>query len=182
MTTIHLGRYRHYKGNEYTVIGVARHSETQEELAVYRQEYGDHGLWVRPKTMFTETVEVEGRQVPRFQYVGPERSHAIPRNLFVDLPSTLPDELIEVLQATTIVRIERIVSHGHASPEGFWYDQDQAEFVVLLRGVARLQLEGDNPVEMKPGDCINIPAHKRHRVEWTTPGEPSVWLAVHYGD
>lgn len=64
------GRYRHYKGNEYTVLGVARHSETEEELVVYRQEYGDHGLWVRPKQMFCETVEVEGRRVPRFQFIG----------------------------------------------------------------------------------------------------------------
>lgn len=61
------GRYRHYKGKEYTVIGVARHSETQEELVVYRQEYGDHGLWVRPLAMFQEMVTVEGQEVPRFQ-------------------------------------------------------------------------------------------------------------------
>jgi hypothetical protein len=60
------GRYRHYKGNEYTVLGVARHSETLEELVVYRQEYGDRSLWVRPKRMFLETVEVGGRPVPRF--------------------------------------------------------------------------------------------------------------------
>lgn len=61
------GRYRHYKGNDYTVVGVARHSETQEELVVYRQEYGDNGLWVRPLAMFQEMVTVEGREVPRFQ-------------------------------------------------------------------------------------------------------------------
>jgi hypothetical protein len=67
------GRYRHYKGNEYTVLGVARHSETQEELIVYRQEYGDHGLWVRPKKMFMETVTVDGKEVPRFRYLGDER-------------------------------------------------------------------------------------------------------------
>lgn len=67
-----LGRYRHYKGNEYVVLGVARHSETQEELVVYRPEYGERGLWVRPKAMFLETVEVEGQPVPRFQFVGPE--------------------------------------------------------------------------------------------------------------
>ena len=66
------GRYRHYKGKDYTVIGVARHSETEEELVVYRQEYGEHGLWVRPLAMFLETVEVEGKVVPRFQYLGPE--------------------------------------------------------------------------------------------------------------
>jgi len=69
MTTITPGRYRHYKGNEYTVLGVARHSETLEELVVYRQEYGERGLWVRPATMFAETVVVEGRAVPRFQRI-----------------------------------------------------------------------------------------------------------------
>jgi hypothetical protein len=61
------GRYRHYKGNDYTVIGIARHSETQEELVVYRQEYGDNGLWVRPLAMFVETVEVDGELVARFE-------------------------------------------------------------------------------------------------------------------
>ena len=64
------GRYRHYKGNEYTVLGVALHSETNEELVVYRQEYGDHGLWVRPKQVFLETVTFDGQTVPRFQYFG----------------------------------------------------------------------------------------------------------------
>ena len=66
------GHYRHYKGSEYTVIGVARHSETEEELVVYRQDYGERGLWVRPKEMFQETIEVEGQMVPRFEYLGPE--------------------------------------------------------------------------------------------------------------
>ena len=70
MTTVQPGRYRHYKGNEYTVIGVALHSETQDELVVYRQEYGEHGLWVRPRPMFSETVKVEGRDVHRFQPLG----------------------------------------------------------------------------------------------------------------
>jgi hypothetical protein len=69
MSEIKPGRYRHYKGNEYTVLGVARHSETQEELVVYRQEYGDHALWVRPTKMFTETVRVDGQEVPRFRYL-----------------------------------------------------------------------------------------------------------------
>ena len=63
------GRYRHYKGNEYVVIGVARHSETDEELVVYRPDYGEQGLWVRPKEMFMETVEFDGQQVPRFQFL-----------------------------------------------------------------------------------------------------------------
>jgi hypothetical protein len=72
-SSIQTGRYRHYKGNEYTVIGTARHSETLEELVVYRQEYGDHGLWVRPRQMFLETVTVDGKEVPRFQYLGDAR-------------------------------------------------------------------------------------------------------------
>ena len=67
------GRYRHYKGKEYTVLGVARHSETHEELVVYRQEYGDHGLWVRPKQMFMETVTVDDKEVPRFRYLGDDQ-------------------------------------------------------------------------------------------------------------
>ena len=65
------GRYRHYKGNEYEVIGVARHSETDERVVVYRPLYNDTGLWVRPVAMFTESVEVDGRPVPRFAYLGP---------------------------------------------------------------------------------------------------------------
>jgi hypothetical protein len=65
------GRYQHYKGNYYEVLGVARHSETDEELVVYRPLYGDHGLWARPKAMFCESVTADGREVPRFRYVGP---------------------------------------------------------------------------------------------------------------
>lgn len=72
MIDVPLGRYRHYKGNEYTVLGVARHSETQEELVVYRPEYGERGLWVRPAAMFVENVIVDGRQVPRFQFLRAE--------------------------------------------------------------------------------------------------------------
>lgn len=67
MSCVQAGRYRHYKGNEYSVIGVARHSETDEQLVVYRQEYGERGLWVRPAAMFAETVDVDGRTVPRFE-------------------------------------------------------------------------------------------------------------------
>ncbi len=67
MPEVKTGRYRHYKGNEYEVIGVAKHSETLEELVVYRALYGEHALWVRPKAMFLETVEVGGKKVPRFQ-------------------------------------------------------------------------------------------------------------------
>ena len=69
--SIRAGRYRHFKGGEYEVLGVARHSETQDRLVVYRPLYGDGGLWVRPLVMFAETVTHDGREVPRFEYLGP---------------------------------------------------------------------------------------------------------------
>lgn len=102
-------------------------------------------------------------------------------NLFADIPNNLPEELFETLVSAQGVRIERIVSHGQASPEGFWYDQDTDEWVLLLRGAARLQFENsDMPLEMEPGGYVLIPAHTRHRVAWTDPSQPTVWLAVHY--
>ena len=102
-----------------------------------------------------------------------------PANLFADVPSHLPAELVTILLEAADLRIERIVSHGHASLADFWYDQPQAEWVIVLKGAARLQFE-DGMVEMKPGDFINIPAFKKHRVAWTTPDEPTVWLGVRY--
>lgn len=63
------GRYRHYKGNDYEVIGVARHSETEEPMVVYRTLYGNYDLWVRPLSMFTETVEINGEAIPRFRFI-----------------------------------------------------------------------------------------------------------------
>ena len=107
---------------------------------------------------------------------------ALPQNIFADLPSDLPEELVQTLCQTSGIRIERIVSHGHASPDGFWYDQDSHEWVLLIAGAARLRFEGEEPVEMRPGSFINIPAHKRHRVEWTDPNQPTIWLAIHYVD
>lgn len=102
-------------------------------------------------------------------------------NVFTDLPADLPEELIETLAHGPGVRIERIVSRGHHSPEGFWYDQDQDEWVVVLRGAARLEFEGDRPVELVAGSYVLIPAHRRHRVAWADPHQTTVWLAVHYG-
>ncbi len=173
------GRYRHFKGNEYTVLGTARHSETLEELVVYRQEYGDRGLWVRPKEMFLETVN----GVPRFQPSGsssPNVGESI-TNIFDELPQELPKEIVQTLLQAADVRIERIISHGHASAEDFWYDQPQNEWVIVLKGVARLEFE-DGMVEMKAGSFINITAFTKHRVHWTTPDEPTVWLGVRYGE
>ena len=102
-------------------------------------------------------------------------------HLFDDLPSSLPEELTEVLAQSQKVRIERIVSIGHSSPEGFWYDLAESEWVMVLKGEAKLLLEGElEPLTMQLGDHILIPAHRKHRVEWTTPDEPTVWLAVFY--
>ena len=100
-------------------------------------------------------------------------------NLFDEVPTPLPEELVQKILSGPNLRIERIVSHGHASPDGFWYDQEQNEFVVLLKGAARLRFE-DEVIDMIPGSSVNIPAHRRHRVEWTTPDGPTIWLAVFY--
>jgi cupin 2 domain-containing protein len=175
------GRYRHYKGNEYSVVGTARHSETLEELVVYRQEYGEHGLWVRPKGMFAETVTIAGREVPRFERL-PSRSENVGerlQNIFDELPQQLPKELVQILLQAADIRIERIVSQGHASPTTFWYEQPESEWVIVLRGAARLQFD-DGLLDMRPGDFVNIPAFKKHRVDWTTPDAPTIWLGVRY--
>ena len=103
-------------------------------------------------------------------------------NLFAEIPGDLPEEVIQPLLSTHGLRIERIISLGHASPEGFWYDQDAHQWVLLLKGAARLRFEGEESIDLRPGSFINIPAHWLHRVEWTDPHEPTIWFAVHYGD
>lgn len=182
------GSYRHFKGQPYTVLGTARHSETLEEHVVYRQAYGDHGLWVRPRAMFQEMVTAAGgRSVPRFAMQAstadssnaPGNDQGESGNLLEQLPATLPQELVQTLLTADGVRIERIVSHGHTSPQDFWYDQSDDEWVLILSGAAQLQFEGGT-VTLKPGDYLNIPAHRKHRVAWTTPDEPTIWLAVWY--
>ncbi|HWY87502.1 MAG TPA: DUF1653 domain-containing protein [Gemmataceae bacterium] len=183
MNALTPGRYRHYRGKEYSVLGVARHSETLEEFVVYRQEYGDHGLWVRPRQMFLETVNVDGREVPRFQHLEAERDNVLVNqgSLLAGIPASLPEELVELILREQNVRIERIISRGHVSPQDFWYDQDRHEWILLLRGAARLSIEGEEQaIEMIPGDFIFMPAHKRHRVTWTAPDEPTIWLAVFF--
>jgi cupin 2 domain-containing protein len=102
-------------------------------------------------------------------------------NLFADLAASREAEQFTDLLAVPGLRLERIVSLGQATPPGEWLDQDRAEWVILLRGAAGLLFEGEASVrDLKPGDYVTIPAHCRHRVEWTTPDEPTVWLALHY--
>jgi cupin 2 domain-containing protein len=97
-------------------------------------------------------------------------------------PPCLTDEQIETLVSENEVRIERIVSHGHSSAPGFWYDQPQREWVLVVAGHAALEIEGEAaPVELGAGDWIDLPARCRHRVLRTASDEPTIWLAVHIG-
>ncbi len=101
-------------------------------------------------------------------------------NLFAGLVSGAKDEKFDLLAQSPGVRIERIVSTGQSSPPGFWYDQPDDEFVILLSGSARLRFEQDErTLDLKPGDWIDIPAHCRHRVDATQADPPTVWLVVH---
>lgn len=100
--------------------------------------------------------------------------------LFADIPEEASDEIFQDLLSREGFRVERIVSFGHASPEGFWYDQEQHEWVLVVSGRAGLEIEGRPVRELMPGDWIDIPAHVRHRVAWTADDEPTVWLAIHY--
>jgi cupin 2 domain-containing protein len=103
-------------------------------------------------------------------------------NLFGAIPSDLAEEVFTTLHQAEGLRIERIVSHGHASPPGFWYNQNEHEWVIVLKGSAAIQFEGDpDSVELQPGAYLNIPAHARHRVVSTHPTEDTVWLAIYYG-
>jgi cupin 2 domain-containing protein len=106
------------------------------------------------------------------------------RNLLRSLPPPGADESFESLLERPGVRVERIVSHGHATPPGQWYDQVQDEWVVVLAGAACLVIEGqggERELELGPFDAVFLPAHCRHRVSATDPEQPTVWLAVHCG-
>jgi cupin 2 domain-containing protein len=103
-------------------------------------------------------------------------------NIFRDIPLGAAQEEMEPLLARPGLRIERIVSTGQASPPGFWYDQPQDEWVIVLRGAAGLLIEGEAERRLGPGDFAFLPARRRHRVAWTSPDEPTVWLAVHFGE
>lgn len=106
---------------------------------------------------------------------------SVDKNLFDNIPDRLPQELFTQLLDAPGLRIERIVSWGQCSDEGFWYDQDQHEWVLLIEGSATVLFEGDaKPVELRPGSFLEIPAHRRHRVVRTDPTQRTVWLAIHY--
>jgi cupin 2 domain-containing protein len=101
-------------------------------------------------------------------------------NLFSHMSIAQAGEQFQTLLETTGVKIERIVSTGQASPPGFWYDQDDTEWVLLVAGRASLRIESEEAARLlRPGDHVVIPAHVRHRVEWTDATSPTIWLAVH---
>lgn len=95
-------------------------------------------------------------------------------------PGAFDAEVFEDIVKSEHVRVERILSKGHASPESGWYDQDENEWVIVLQGSGRLVFDDGSEVELHAGDYINIRAHKKHRVSWTDPGRVTVWLAVFY--
>jgi cupin 2 domain-containing protein len=103
-------------------------------------------------------------------------------NLFAGIPDALAAEQFTALLTTPHVHIERIVSRGHSSPPGFWYDQDRPEWVIVLAGSAAVLFESETtPRTLRSGDYLHIPAHARHRVEWTDKDEPTIWIAMHHG-
>ncbi len=103
------------------------------------------------------------------------------KNIYENIPFVLPDEVFENILDQPTFRLERIVSMEHSTPEGEWYDQDKNEWVILLRGSASLRLEERaQPITLKPGDYIFLPAHCRHRVEWTARNMQTIWLTIHY--
>lgn len=101
-------------------------------------------------------------------------------NIFDNIPDQLPRESIQALATSHGVEITRILSKGHQSPEGFWYDQNWDEWVLLIQGSAGLEVAHQEAViELQPGDHLMIPAGVRHRVAWTAPHETTIWLAIH---
>ena len=105
-----------------------------------------------------------------------------PANIFANIPAAQASEQFAALWSTATLLVERIISHGQASPPGYWFDQEHAEWVLVLQGAATLLFEGGvDPVTLKCGDYLYIPPHARHRVEWTDSDQVTVWLAIHHG-
>ncbi len=102
------------------------------------------------------------------------------KNIFSGIKNQSPEEIFETIIKTNQFKIERIISSGQSTDKEKWYDQDVDEWVILLKGSACLLFENNKEVIMNPGDYINIPAHQKHRVEWTDSNEETIWLVVHY--
>jgi cupin 2 domain-containing protein len=106
----------------------------------------------------------------------------IPASIFA-LPADLPNrEIFETLAENQVIRIERIISTGQSTPNGQWYDQPNPEWVVLLQGIAVISYANGSQVKLQAGDYLLIPAHQKHRVEFTSSNPACIWLAIHYQD
>lgn len=101
-------------------------------------------------------------------------------NIFTGIPDQLKNEAFEDLLKADSIRIERILSQGHSSPEAGWYDQDENEWVMVLEGSGEITFENGKVVLLSKGDYLNIPSHSRHKVSWTDPDKLTVWLAIFY--
>lgn len=102
------------------------------------------------------------------------------KNIFEAVPDDLPAEVFENLVESQKVKIERIISEGHSSPDSGWYDQEKNEWVLVLKGEAIISLYNEFSVHLKEGDYLHIKAHQKHKVTWTAPDMKTIWLAVHY--
>ncbi len=101
-------------------------------------------------------------------------------NLYKNLPHDISEETFEDLLCHENLRIERIVSHGHTSPEDGWYNQAEHEWVLVLKGAGEITFENGSIRRLETGDHLNIPAYTKHRVSWTDPNIETIWLAVFY--
>jgi len=129
---------------------------------------------------FDRQFSNKGLEVVAYAKPNPLPRHDVPHNLYSGAPAELPNEWSESLLENKHVRIERIISEGHASPTDFWYDQETEEWILLLSGAARLRLEGHELIELRPGSYLTIAPHQRHQVEWTDPQQRTTWLAIHH--
>jgi cupin 2 domain-containing protein len=122
-----------------------------------------------PQNLYSRSTENKHMKPPLLQ------------NIFEEIPEQLPEEIFDCILKQNNLVIERIISNGHVTTDGEWYDQARDEWVILIQGEATLLFEKNRRmVRMKPGDYLLIPAHTRHRVEWTLPDFNTIWLAVHF--
>ncbi len=101
-------------------------------------------------------------------------------NLFEFIPEDISEEIFTEIARGKNIKIERIISKGHISPESGWYDQDSNEWIVVLKGEAKLSFENGNDVHLVAGSHLTIPRRTKHKVTWTTPNTETIWLAIHY--
>lgn len=165
-------------GDKIHGVIAIHHADHSEFEAIRIEKKGSKKRAIKKPVRKAEKPKLFHAQAPAVASSSQQIGESV-TNIFDDLPQHLPKEVVQTLIRAADVRIERIISHGHASPADFWYDQPQHEWVIVLKGAARLQFD-DGMIEMKVGDFVNIPAFKKHRVDWTTPDEPTVWLGVRY--